>query len=180
MRNFLSKCWGKRRELGFVSLPLFFLALVFLDYAIRLVYRFLGVTRLLSWKPMVFTLCWALLLTALVSLLPKLGRRIAMGALGLLFALLAVAHGVMYNVFGHFFSFSDMNFAGDGAEFFDWAYLRLPKKYYFLIAVFWGWSRWPSVCASGPGPGPGPGCAPCCPQGWRCWRLCPLGRSPPT
>lgn len=138
MRNFLSKCWGKRRELGFVSLPLFFLALVFLDYAIRLVYRFLGVTRLLSWKPMVFTLCWALLLTALVSLLPKLGRRIAMGALGLLFALLAVAHGVMYNVFGHFFSFSDMNFAGDGAEFFDWAYLRLPKKYYFLIAVFLG------------------------------------------
>jgi len=124
------------RRFGIVSLPLFFMALVFLDYAFRWVYAGVGGTRLLSLKPMAFTGCWALLITCLTALLPRRGRRIAMGMLGVFFAFLVVLHGVMYNVFGHFFSFADMNFAGDGAKFFSWTYFRLPKKMYFFVLLF--------------------------------------------
>lgn len=145
-------------KLAPLSLPLFFLDLVFLDCAVRFVYRSLGSTRLLSPRPMGFTLGWALLLTSLISLLPRLGRRIAMGLLAGLFTLLALLHGVMYNIFGHVFSFSDMSFAGDGARFFSWTYLNLPKKYILFLAMFlvmavcaivlcgrpgtWGGRRW--------------------------------------
>ena len=124
------------QKLSPLSLPLFFLALVFLDYALRFVYAGLGNTRLLSLRPMAFTLGWALLLTSLISLLPRLGRRIAIGLLTGLFGFLALLHGVMYNIFGHFFSFSDMSFAGDGAKFFSWSYLNLPKKYILFIGMF--------------------------------------------
>lgn len=133
MKETLSKLTQKLSPL---SLPLFFLALVFLDYALRFVYAGLGNTRLLSLRPMAFTLGWALLLTSLISLLPRLGRRIAIGLLTGLFGFLALLHGVMYNIFGHFFSFSDMSFAGDGAKFFSWSYLNLPKKYILFIGMF--------------------------------------------
>lgn len=124
------------KKLSPLSLPIFFLALVFLDCVFRWVYAQAGSTRLLSWKPMLFTAGWALLLTSLTALLPRRLRRIAMGALGALFGFLTVLHGVMFNIFGHFFSFSDMNFAGDGAKFFSWTYLRLPKKMYFFVFLF--------------------------------------------
>lgn len=121
---------------GIASLPLFFTALVFLDYAFRWVYAGAGGTEYLDGRIMVFTGCWALLLTCLISLLPRRGRRIAMGVLGGFFAFLTVLHGVMYNVFGHLFSFADMNFAGDGARFFSWSYFRLPKKMYLFVLLF--------------------------------------------
>lgn len=124
------------RKFGAASLPLFFIALVFLDYAFRWVYAQAGSTRLLSLKPMLFTGSWALLLTSLAALLPRIARRIAMGVLGVFFGFLVVLHGVMFNVFGHFFSFADMSFAGDGATFFSWTYFRLPKKMYFFVLVF--------------------------------------------
>ncbi len=57
------------RRFGLASLPLFFTALVFLDYAFRWVYAgAAGGTRLLSLKPMAFTGCWALLITCLIAL----------------------------------------------------------------------------------------------------------------
>lgn len=128
--------WFKFRKLSPFALPLFFFGLVFLDYAFRFVYGFTGSTRLLSPWPMLFTLGWALLLTSLIALLPQLGRRIAMAAVGVLYAFLALLNGVMFNIFGHFFSFADMNFAGDGAKFFSWTYLHLPKKFLFFLALF--------------------------------------------
>lgn len=127
---------GLSRRFGILSLPLFFTALVFLDCAFRWVYAAAGSTRVLSLKTMLFTVSWALLLTSLTALLPRRGRRIAMGVLGGFFGFLVVLHGVMYNVFGHFFSFADMNFAGDGAKFFSWTYFRLPKKMYLFVLLF--------------------------------------------
>lgn len=135
MKNFFQKLRGWADKLSFLSLPLCFASFVFLDYAFRLFYRFVGTTRLLALRPMAFTLCWSLLLTCLVSLLPRLGRRIAMLVLILLFALLTVTHGVMYNVFGHFFSFADMNFAGDGARFFSWSYFNLRKAFVLCVVL---------------------------------------------
>lgn len=127
---------GLPARFGILSLPLFFAALVFLDCSFRWVYAQAGSTRLLSWKPMLFTVSWALMLTCLAAMLPRLARRIVMGVLGVLFGFLVVLHGVMFNVFGHFFSFADMNFAGDGAKFFSWTYFQLPKKMYFFVALF--------------------------------------------
>ena len=124
-----------RGKLSFLSLPLCFLSLVSLDFSLRFFYRFAGTTRFLYWKPMVFTAAWALLLTALISLLPRLGRRIAMGVLGAVFALLSILHGVLYKLVGKMFSFSDMNFAGDGAKFFSWAYLDLRKAFYLCVVL---------------------------------------------
>lgn len=130
MKDFLEKV----RRFSFLSLPLCFSSFVFLDLSFRFFYRFLGETRLLAVQPTVFTLAWALVLTALISLLPRLGRRIAMMVSICFFGLLAVVHGVMYNIFGHFFSFSDMNFAGDGARFFSWSYLNLRKAFLLCVA----------------------------------------------
>ncbi len=141
---------GLSRRFGILSLPVFFLALVFIDGAFRWVYAGAGGTRLLNAKTMLFTCSWALLVTALTGLLPRLGRRIAMGALGVFFGFLVILHGVMYNVFGHFFSFADMNFAGDGAKFFSWTYFQLPKKLYFFVLLFLLMVGAAMVLASGP------------------------------
>lgn len=137
MKNIFSCLKAIPRPLGLLSLPLFFLALAFLDYAFRWIYAFTGATQLLSLKPMCFTLGWALLVTALVSLLPRrLPRRIGMLVLGGFFAFLVVLNAVMFNIFGHFFSFADMNFAGDGAKFFSWTYFHLPKKLILCIVLY--------------------------------------------
>lgn len=141
---------GLSRRFGILSLPVFFLALVFIDGAFRWVYAGAGSTRLLNAKTMLFTCSWALLVTALTGLMPRLGRRIAMGALGVFFGFLVILHGVMYNVFGHFFSFADMNFAGDGAKFFSWTYFQLPKKLYFFVLLFLLMVGAAMVLASGP------------------------------
>lgn len=136
IRNVRDAAGAASRRFGAASLPLFFMALVFLDYAFRWVYAQAGSTRLLSLKPMLFTGSWALLLASLAALLPRIARRIAMCVLGVFFGFLVVLHGVMFNVFGHFFSFADMSFAGDGAKFFSWTYFQLPKKMYFFVLVF--------------------------------------------
>ena len=127
--------WAKAKKLSFLSLPLCFCSLVCFDATLRLIYRFVGDTRFLAWQPWVFTLCWSLALTGLVSLLPRLGRRVAMGVLGAFFALLTLAHGALYNIFGHFFTFSDLNFAGDGAKFFSWAYLNFRTLFLLLLGL---------------------------------------------
>ena len=127
--------WAKAKKLSFLSLPLCFCSLVCFDATLRLIYRFVGDTRFLAWQPWVFTLCWSLALTGLVSLLPRLGRRVAMGVLGAFFALLTLVHGALYNIFGHFFTFSDLNFAGDGAKFFSWAYLNFRTLFLLLLGL---------------------------------------------
>lgn len=123
----ISKLGEWRAKLGWASLPLCFAGLVLFDAALRYFYRFAGSTRFLDWRALVFTGAWSLLLTAVAALLPPLARRILMGVYALFFGLLTVLHGVMFNIFGEFFTFSDMNFAGDGAKFFSWSYLNLRK-----------------------------------------------------
>ncbi len=129
MKNFLDRI----RKLSFLSLPLCFFSFALLDFSFRFFYQFAGDTEVFAWKPVLFTLGWAGLLTALISLLPRLGRRIAMMALILLFSVLTLVHGVLFHLTGKMFSFSDLNFAGDGARFFSWTYLNLRKA--FLLCL---------------------------------------------
>ena len=51
---------------------------------------------MLSYKPMLFTAGWALLLTGLLGLLPRLARRIAMMLLILLFSVLTLVHCAIF------------------------------------------------------------------------------------
>lgn len=78
---------------------------------------------------------WSLVFTAVAVLLPRLGKRIYMGILGVAFFALTIVHGVYYNMFRKFFSFADMAFAGDGFAFLDTSYLVI-RKLAILLGVF--------------------------------------------
>lgn len=124
-----------RARLGFLSLPLCFLSYVFLDLSFRYFYLFLGPAQLFTETSLRFTLGWALIFTGGIMALPPVIRRIAMVASSCLFSLLVIVHGAMFNVFGHFFSFSDLSYAGDGAKFFSWSYIRLRKALLLCVAA---------------------------------------------
>lgn len=124
-----------RIKLGFLSLPLLFLSYIFLDYSFRYLYLFLDPAEPFGMISLRFTLGWALLLTGVAGVLPVLARRIYMVASGALISLLVIVNGVMMNIFGHFFSFSDMSYAGDGARFFSWSYVRLRKALLLSVAL---------------------------------------------
>ena len=108
-----------RARLWWASLPLCFGACSCSIWPCAIFTDLRGAPAFLDWRAFVFSGAWCLLLTGLAALLPPLGRRVAMGIYAGFFALLTVVHGVMFNIFGKFFTFSDMNFAGDGAKVFQ-------------------------------------------------------------
>lgn len=125
----------KIKKLSFLSLPLCFLSFVLLDFSFQYFYGFVGETDLFAWQPLWFTLFWALLLTALISLLPRLLRRIVMLVLQIFFSVLVLVHAGMYSVFGNFFSFASLKFAGDGAAFFSWSYIHIRKLLIVCVLI---------------------------------------------
>ncbi|MGM9662780.1 MAG: LTA synthase family protein [Oscillospiraceae bacterium] len=111
-----------------LHLLLLALSLLALDLGLRWFCRFamtVGKRNVLKLLP--FTLGWTLLLTGIAALLPRRLRQVYMTAVGLVYSLLAVVHGVYINMFRKFFSFSDIAFAGDGAAFLDSSYLVIRK-----------------------------------------------------
>ena len=74
-----------------------------------------------------FTFGWSLALTALGALLPRIARRCYLVILGIAIFALTLTHGIYFNMFRKFFSFSDMAFAGDGFAFLDSSYLVVRK-----------------------------------------------------
>lgn len=131
MKSFIERL----RKFSFLSLPLCFCSLFFLDFSFRYFYKFAGDTSLLAKTPTVFSVGWCLLITALISLLPRLGKKIAMIFSISLYTVLTLVHGVLFGLTGKMFSFADMNFAGDGAKFFSWSYFNL-RKAFFLCIIF--------------------------------------------
>lgn len=75
----------------------------------------------------IFTYSWALLFCGILLILPTLARRIGIIVMISLFALMNIVHAVMYNLFGNFFTFSDLLYAGEGAAFFSFTYLNARK-----------------------------------------------------
>ena len=80
-------------------------------------------------------LCWSLVLTGVAAALPRLGKRIYLGLLGVAFFALTIVHAVYYNMFRKFFSFADLFFAGDGFAFLDSSYLVI-RKLAILLGLF--------------------------------------------
>lgn len=128
----MSAFFEKLKKLSFLSLPLCFLSFVLLDFSFRYFYDFVSDTDLYAWQPLWFTLCWSFLMTALIALLPRLIRRIVMLVVQVFFCALVLVHAGMYSVFWNFFSFSSLAFAGDGAAFFSWEYIKIRK----LLIIF--------------------------------------------
>ena len=131
MKNWIAKL----QNIRWLSSFLCFFSFLFLDFSFRYIYSFAGSTDVWDAQPVNFTIGWALLFTGLLLFLPRLLRRIAMMVLILFFTLLALVHAAMYNIFGSFFTFSDLNFAGDGAKFFSWSYLSFRKLFLICLVV---------------------------------------------
>ena len=109
-------------------LVLFFLTLVALDYGFQYFFLHLRVIDKGDYLLLrLFTPAWALVFTGIAAVLPGLLRRVFMALVGGAFSVLALVHGVYINMYGKFFSFADMGFAGDGAAFMDTSYLVIRR-----------------------------------------------------
>jgi len=131
----MSAFFEKLKKLSFLSLPLCFFSFILLDFSFRYFFDFISDTDLFAWQPLWFTLCWSLFMTALIALLPRLIRRIVMLTLQVFFCVLVLVHAGMYSVFWNFFSFSSLTFAGDGAAFFSWEYIKIRKLLIAFIVL---------------------------------------------
>ena len=112
-----------------------FLAYFFLDFSLRLFYGAMSNVSLWAWQPLVFTLLWSGTMTAIAALLPCVGRRIFLLVTFVPFALLTIAHCVLYQLTGTCFSFADLAYAGDGARFVSAAYFHLKVGQWLSIAA---------------------------------------------
>ena len=108
-------------------LPLFFCILICMDLLLRWVFRDVSNVTLFDKTPLLFTLCWSLLVTGVALLLPRRIKQIYKMLIVLLDCVLFLVHAGMFSFFHRFFSFSDIAFAGDGAEFFDLSYFHFRK-----------------------------------------------------
>jgi len=117
---------------------IFFLALCALDYGFRSFFKFVPTidpAYIRQLNP--FTVGWVLLLTGIALILPSVLRRIFMIVAAFVPALLCGVHGFFINMFGKFFSFSDMAFLGDGAAFADTSYIMISRKVLiFIVCCF--------------------------------------------
>ena len=111
-----------------LHLPLYFLTLLALDFGFQYFFLHLRVIEKSDYLLLrLFTPGWALIFTGIAALLPGLLRRLWMVLTGGAFCILATVHGVYINMYGKFFSFADIGFAGDGAAFMDTSYLVIRK-----------------------------------------------------
>lgn len=117
-----------------LALPLYFCILVCLDLAFRYLYH----TGNYAWTdltPALFTLAWAAIFTGIAALLPGKAGKIWIIATCVFFSILTLVHAVMFNMFGAFFSLQDLVYAGDGAKFFSFTYLKI-RKALILCVIF--------------------------------------------
>ncbi len=114
-----------RSVLEIISLPLYLFAMLLLDQLFLKLYGFVGGVSWPDRQELLFSLLWVLAFGAIVWLLPRLGGRIFMILSVVLSCLLVAAHAVLYHLFGSFFRFSDLLYAGDGAAFFSLKYLHM-------------------------------------------------------
>lgn len=111
-----------------LHLVLFFLTLTALDYGFQVFFLHLRVIEKGPYLLLrLLTPGWALVFTGIAAVLPGVLRRVWMLLAGGVFSILAVVNGVYINMYGKFFSFSDMGFAGDGAAFMDTSYLVIRR-----------------------------------------------------
>ena len=108
----------------YAYLLLCFLSYVVLDFGFRYIYRYLSPIRFLFQPALLFTFGWAMILTAVAFILPRVARRIYMILSVLAFIFFALVHAVFVNTGKGLFSFSQIGFSGDGFAFLAPEYLK--------------------------------------------------------
>ncbi len=122
-----------RAKIGVKIYPfIFFFSLMFLDFSFRALHQAAGSTSIFHWAPALFTLCWSVVFTVVVYVIPGVAKKIIMGLIISAFSVLCLVHATLFHVSGSFLSFSDLAFAEDGAAFVSVEYL--------------GFSGWIYVC----------------------------------
>lgn len=116
-----------------LSAALYCIALFSLDMGFRYIYGKNVTTLLGDHVPMLFTLCWIVLLTSISFLLPRLIRRIYLILTAVAYAALTFAHAMFLSFNGIYVTIAQSMFAGDGAAFFDWSYFAISKRHILLI-----------------------------------------------
>lgn len=119
-----------------VYLLLFAVDLFVLDVVFREAYKECGITEVWDKTPIMFTICWCVLLTSIALVLPGIIKKIYMIAVALVYAVLVLVHCGLSGFNGSVFSFSDIQFAGDGAAFFSMDYLYIRKMVLVTIVVY--------------------------------------------
>ncbi|MDD6264940.1 MAG: sulfatase-like hydrolase/transferase [Clostridia bacterium] len=120
----------------FSYIPLLFISYIIIDFAFRYTYKEASVTT--EWfdlTPSLFTIGWSIILTCIAVILPKIGKRIFIPISIILNIALCLVHGVMYNIFAKFFSFSDMGFADDGFAFLEKEYISFPPILILFLSL---------------------------------------------
>ncbi len=112
----------------------FFLAYLVLDFAVRGAYRDAGMVGLGYLPASLFTLGWALIFSGLVFALPTVPKWFVRCVPLVTFVSICVTHSGFMNMFGRFFSFSVLKYAGT-AEFFDASYIHLDWRVVLGAAV---------------------------------------------
>ncbi len=105
----------------------FFLAYLVLDFAVRGSYRDAGMVGLGYLPAGLFTLGWTLIFAGLVFALPGWPKWFVRCVPLVTFVSICVTHSGFMNMFGRFFSFSVLKYAGT-AEFFDASYIHLDGR----------------------------------------------------
>lgn len=125
--------WCSEALRQLVSPCLFAITLLLLDIGLRGLHSGVGVTAFYDPIPRRFTLAWVIMLTAITLLLPKLLRRIVVGAVGGMFLLLFLVHSMMIQAKGNFFSFNSLMYAADGLRFLDTSYIKINPWIWFIF-----------------------------------------------
>ena len=108
--------------LDFFAIPLCFLIFIFLNECFKRMYCYY-----IYESSSTFTTAWAFLLCGILLLLPVVIRRIGIVVLISFFALMNLVHAIMSNLFGSYFTFSDLLYTGEGIAFFSFTYLNARK-----------------------------------------------------
>lgn len=119
--------WGEKLYPVF-----YFFSLMLLDFSFRALHSTAGTTGPFHWTPNLFSLCWCLILTGVISLIPGTVKKIVMGVISVAFSVLVLVHATLYHISGSFLSFSDLAFAEDGAAFLSIQYLGFSFWIYFF------------------------------------------------
>lgn len=94
---------------------------IFVDLWLRFLTKDLGLYNITELAPNSFTLCWALIFSSIIFLIPKRKiERIIYGIVYFLYAIYAIVQYGYYLIFGKFLFFSDLLFAGEGSDYFSY------------------------------------------------------------
>ncbi len=123
-----------REKIGTKAYPfVFFFSLMLLDFSFRALHGAAGSTSLFHWAPTLFTLCWTLIFSAVIYIIPGIAKKIVMGLVLAAFGILCLVHATLFHVSGSFLSFSDLAFAEDAAAFVSIDYLGFSFWIYFFV-----------------------------------------------